>query len=140
MADFSINLGDIFLLDTGAQKNHWYIAIASMSDDKFVFVNISTWYEGSTDNDGTCILQPGQRMPRFIRQKSFLAYRHAISATADQLKKLIAPDSEIPYDELEPQVLRRIQKESCNAKNLSKKYLKAVLDTAKAAGILTQRE
>lgn len=63
MADFSINLGDIFLLDTGSQKNHWYIAIAPLSSDEFLFVNISTWHEGSSDNDGTCILKPAARMP-----------------------------------------------------------------------------
>jgi hypothetical protein len=126
MADFSINLGDIFLLDTGAPKNHWYIAIAPMGEERFIFVNISTWYEGSAENDGTCILQPGQRMPRFLKQKSFLAYRHARDFTADELERLIAPDSDIPYDELEPQILRRCQKESCNAKNLRKKYLKVI--------------
>ena len=126
MADFSINLGDIFLLDTGADKNHWYIAIAPMGNERFIFVNISTWYEGSAENDGTCILQPGQRMPRFVTRKSFLAYRYARDFTADELEQLIAPDSEIPYDELESQILRRCQKESLKAKNLKKKYLKAI--------------
>lgn len=126
MADFSIHLGDIFLLNTGSEKNHWYIAIAPMSAEEFILVNISTWYEGSRDNDETCILQPGEKMPRFINRKSFLAYRYARSYTADQLEKLIVPDSEIPFDELESQVLRRVQKESLKAKNLKKKYLKAL--------------
>ena len=129
MTNFSINLGDIFLLDTGASKFHWYIAIAPMSSDnsgEFVFVNISTWYEGSSNNDATCILHPAQRMPRFINRKSFIAYRYARSFTAEQLEKVIAPGSATPYKKLEPQILRRIQKESLNANNLRKKYLRAV--------------
>lgn len=126
MADFSISPGDIFLLDTGTEKYHWYIAIAPLSETEFLFVNISTWYEDSVNNDETCILQPSARMPSFIRQKSFLAYKFARSYTANQLERLIVPDSEIPYDRLEPQILRRIQKESLKAKELPKKYLRAM--------------
>ncbi|MEQ9622547.1 hypothetical protein [Coleofasciculus chthonoplastes] len=126
MADLSINLGDIFLVDTGGQKNHWYIAIAPLSSNDFLFVNISTWHEGSSDNDGTCILKPAARMPGFINRKSFLAYKFARSYTADQLEKLIVPNSDLPYDTLEPQILRRVQRESLNARNLKKKYLNAL--------------
>lgn len=130
MADFCIRLGNIFLLDTGTEKKHWYIAIAPMSSssEEFIFVNISTWYEGSNDNDETCIIHPGGRMPQFINRKSFLAYKHARSYTADQLENFIAPDSNIPYDTLDSQILRRIQRESLNAKQLKKKYLKPLQD------------
>ena len=57
MASFSIELGDVYLLATSAPKNHWYIALVPFGDNAFVFVNISTWYENSTLNDGTCILR-----------------------------------------------------------------------------------
>ena len=40
MASFSIEVGDIFLLDTGAEKYHWYVAIAPFSEEEFVLVNI----------------------------------------------------------------------------------------------------
>ncbi|MDB9495540.1 hypothetical protein PN441_14610 [Spirulina major CS-329] len=126
MADFSINLGDVFLLDTGASKYHWYIAIAPLSSEEFIFVNVSTWYEDSPTNDQTCILSPSKRMPRFIRRKSFIAYQYARSFTASQLEKLIVPDSGIPYATLERLALRRIQQESLNATKLKKKYLKAL--------------
>lgn len=126
MARFSIVLGDVYLLDTGATKNHWYIALVPFGDEAFVFVNISTWYEGSTLNDGTCILRPGGSMPSFIKSKSFLAYEHARDFTVEKLEQLIAPNSDIPYAKLQPQDLRRIQKESLKSENLAKKYLKAV--------------
>ena len=126
MASFSLDVGDIFLLDTGAEKNHWYVAIAPFSDEEFVLVNISTWYQDSEFNDGACILQPGGRMPRFIQRKSFIAYLYARSYTAAQITKLIAPSSPIPYDKLDPQILRRIQKESLKSKNLKKKYIQAI--------------
>ncbi|WP_072620417.1 hypothetical protein [Spirulina major] len=126
MARFSINLGDIFLLNTGATKPHWYIAIAPFLSEEYIFVNVSTWREGSQSNDETCILRPAQRMPKFIRHKSFIAYQYARSFTADQLEKFIIPDSPIPYDTLDPMSLKRIQRESLQAKRLKNKYLKAL--------------
>jgi hypothetical protein len=126
MARFSITLGDVYLLDTGGTKNHWYIALVPFGDESFVFVNISTWYEGSTLNDGTCILKPGGSMPSFIKSKSFIAYEYAKDFTVQRLEQLIAPNSDIPYAKLQPQDLRRIQKESLKSENLAKKYLKAI--------------
>lgn len=126
MASFSIELGDVYLLGTGAPKNHWYIALVPFGNDGFVFVNISTWHENSVLNDGTCILRPDGSIPSFIKSKSFIAYEYARDFTVETLMQLIAPDSPIPYAKLQPQDLRRIQKESLKSENLAKKYLRAV--------------
>lgn len=123
MADFEINLGDIFLVDTRTEKHHWYMAIARLSDEHFLMVNIATWYKGA---DETCIINPSEKLPSFIKRKSIIEYRYAREYDADSLAAVIVPGSRIPYGQLNPSSLRRYQKESLKSRALKKRQLRAI--------------
>jgi hypothetical protein len=41
MSSISINIGDVFLIDTPPNGQHFYVAIAKTSGNKYLFVNLT---------------------------------------------------------------------------------------------------
>ncbi len=105
MASIIINLGDAFLIDTPPNGEHLYIAIAPTSEDKYLFVNVTS---RRTNSETVCILFPGLGVPNFIVRESVIAYQYAREMNAATLAKLITPDSSIPKGTCSPTVLAQI--------------------------------
>ncbi|MFM7790276.1 MAG: hypothetical protein ACKO90_19790, partial [Microcystis panniformis] len=72
MASLVVNLGDAFLIDTPPNKQHLYIAIAKTSENRYLFVNVTTRRSSS---EATCVLLPGLGVPNFIVCESVIAYQ-----------------------------------------------------------------
>lgn len=128
MASISINLGDAFLLDTPPNNEHLYIAIAQISENNYLFVNVTSRRPNSED---VCVLRPGSDVPNFIIRESVIAYRFAREIDVNILSKLITPGSPIPKGSCSVDVLAKIQQGGLISKQLKKKYknaLKAFLE------------
>lgn len=124
MASIEINLGDAFLLDIPATGNeHLYIAIAKTTDDKYLFVNVTT---RRSKSETTCTLNPGSDVPSFIKHESVIAYKFAREMDGTQLAKLITPGSSVPKESCSSTILNQIQQGGLISKQLPKKYKKAL--------------
>ena len=123
MASISINLGDAFLLDTPPYGEHLYIAIATTSENKYLFVNVTSRRENS---ETTCLLIPSPELPPFIRRESVIAYQFAREMSATDLAKLITPGSAIPKGSCSALMLEKIQQGGLISKRLSNRYKTAL--------------
>lgn len=124
MSSITINLGDAFLLDIPATGNeHLYIAIAKITDDKYLFVNVTT---PRSNSETTCILKPGSGVPSFIKHESAIAYQYAREMDAVQLAQLITKGSRVPKDSCSSAILAQIQQGGLISKRLPRKYKNAL--------------
>jgi hypothetical protein len=119
----SINLGDAFLLDTPPYGEHLYIAIAKTSENKYLFVNVTSRRENS---ETTCILNPSPELPPFIRRESVIAYQFAREMSATDLAKLVTPDSAISKGSCSASMLEKIQQGGLISRRLSNRYKTAL--------------
>lgn len=127
MDSIEINLGDCFLLDIpDTTSKHLYIAIAKTTDDKYLFVNITTRRNKS---DTSCILTPDNDALNFIKHESIIAYNFAREINGNQLAILITKNSPIPKESCSPNLLRKIQEGGLKSKQLQKKYIKVLKQT-----------
>ena len=99
MANIAIRLGDAFLLDTPPNGQHLYIAIAKTTQDKYLFVNVTT---RRSNSEMTCILSPGPDVPPFVIRESVVAYQFAREMDVVQLAQLVTPGSPIPKGSCSP--------------------------------------
>jgi len=107
MTSININIGDAFLLETPPNGQHLYIAIASTTDNKYLFVNLTT---RKSQSETGCILQPNLTgMPSFIKVESVIAYQYAREMDAHQLDLEICMGSRIPKCTFPPDILSQIQ-------------------------------
>lgn len=128
MANIVIRLGDAFLLDTSPNGQHLYIAIAKTTQDKYLFVNVTT---RRINSEMTCILSPDPGVPSFVIRESVIAYQFAREMNVVQLAQLIIPGSPMPKGSCSPTVLAKIQRGGLISRRLKNKYktaLKAFLD------------
>ena len=119
MSSITINLGDAFLIDTPPNKQHLYIAIAQISESKYLFVNTTTRRPRS---ETACIITPGPDVPKFIKVESVIAYQFACELDASDLAKLITPNSPIPKETFSATLLEQIQQGALVSKRLPNKY------------------
>lgn len=119
----SINLGDAFLLNTPPYGEHLYIAIAQTSENKYLFVNVTSRRDNS---ETTCILTPSPELPSFIRRESVIAYQFAREMSATDLVGLITPGSSIPKGTCSASMLEKIQQGGLVSKRLSNRYKTAL--------------
>lgn len=127
MASIVINLGDAFLIDTPPNGEHLYIAIAQISENKYLFVNVTTRRNSS---EATCVLLPGTGIPSFIVRESVIAYQFAREIDAIELSSLITVGSPIPKGAFSITVLAQIQQGGLASTRLRNRYkiaLKAFL-------------
>jgi hypothetical protein len=107
MTSININLGDAFLLETPPNGQHLYIAIAPTTDNKYLFVNLTT---RKSRSETACILQPNTTgMPSYIKVESAIAYQYAREMDARQLDLEICVGSRIPKCTFPLDILSQIQ-------------------------------
>ncbi|MEL6439294.1 MAG: hypothetical protein AAFQ80_08595 [Cyanobacteria bacterium J06621_8] len=116
MPDLSINLGDIFLINT-PNKSHYFIAIAKINHDKYLFVSVIT---KKPNSELACVLSPGFNSPRFIVKESVIDYRYAREMNSKQLNRAIG--SSTFRDCCLPEILQKIQQGGIISKRLKNKY------------------
>jgi len=128
MPSININLGDAFLLETPPNVQHLYIAIASISNGKYLFVNVT---KRRPQSEIACILQPDtQGIPNFISCESVITYQYAREMDCNQLSNAICSGSPIPKCHFPPNILSQIQQGGVISKrlaNIHKKSLKQFL-------------
>ena len=111
------------MLDTPPYGEHLYIAIATTSENKYLFVNVTSRRENS---ETTCLLIPSPELPAFIRRESVIAYQFAREMSATDLAKLITPGSAIPKGSCSASILEKIQQGGLISKRLSNRYKTAL--------------
>jgi hypothetical protein len=72
----TINLGDVFDLNTYPHGHHFFVAIAKSPEDLYLFVSFSTFKEGK-NQDESCLIYPGEDSVDCVRHKSFVSYQHS---------------------------------------------------------------
>lgn len=108
MTSINIEIGDAFLLVTPPNVPHLFIAIAPTSNNKYLFVNLTTRKDWS---DTTCILQPNTTgMPSYVKKESVIAYQEAREMDAHELYLKICEGSRIPKCTFPPDILDTVQK------------------------------
>lgn len=124
MASININLGDAFLLETPPNGQHLYIAIAPTTNNKYLFVNLTTRKSGS---ETTCILQPNTTgMPSYVKAESVIAYQYAREMDARQLDLEICIGSRIPKCTFPLDILDKIQRGGLASKRIAPMYKRAI--------------
>jgi hypothetical protein len=129
MTSITINLGDAFLIDTPPNGEHLYIAIAKTSENRYLFVNVTS---RRSNSEVSCILAPGSDVPSFIVRESVVTYQYAREMDAIELASLITVGSPVPKGSCSATILERIQQGGLVSKRLKNKYktaLKAFLGT-----------
>ena len=73
MSSISINIGDVFLIDTPPNGQHFYVAIAKTSDNKYLFVNLT---DKKNNSERVCVLAPDPSVPSFIKKEKSMRNFH----------------------------------------------------------------
>jgi hypothetical protein len=116
MADVSIKLGDIFLVNTPI-KPHYFIAIAETSQNKYLFVAVIT---RKPKSELACVIEPCPQSPSFIIKESVIDYRYGREMNAKQLATAIGNNS---FRECcSPEILKEIQQGGIKSTRLKNKY------------------
>jgi hypothetical protein len=123
MTSISINLGDAFLIDTPPNGEHLYIAIAKTSENRYLFVNVTS---RRSNSEVSCILVPGSDVPSFIVRESVVTYQYAREMDAIELASLITVGSPVPKGSCSATILVRIQQGGLASKRLKNKYKSAL--------------
>lgn len=118
MPELSINLGDIFLINTPV-KPHYFIAIAQTTNDKYLFVSVIT---RKPKSELACVLIPSFESPSFVVKESVIDYRYAREMNHKQL--LTAIDFNDFRERCSPKILKSIQQGAIESKRLKNKYKK----------------
>jgi len=124
MTSININVGDAFLLETPPNGQHLYIAIASTTNNKYLFVNLTTRRSRS---ETACILQPNTAgMPSYVKAESVIAYEFAREIDANQLAIEICEGSRIPKCTFPPHILDKIQQGGEASKRIEPRHKRAL--------------
>ena len=115
------------MLYTPPNGEHLYIAIAPTSNNRYLFVNVTS---RRSNSETACILVPGAGVPRFIVRESVIAYQFARELNVTELSRLIVAGSPIPKGTFSATVLTQIQQGGLASRRLTNRYknvLKAFL-------------
>ena len=123
MTSITINLGNAFLIDTPPNGEHLYIAIAKTSENRYLFVNVTS---RRSNSEVSCILMPGSDIPSFIVRESVVTYQYAREMDAIELASLITFGSPVPKGSCSATILERIQQGGLASKRLKNKYKTAL--------------
>lgn len=123
MSSIAINIGDVFLIDTPPNGQHFYVAIAKTSGNKYLFVNLT---DKKNNSERVCVLAPDPSVPSFIKKESVIAYYFAREMDANDLAICITSGSPIPKDCLSADIVLQIQQGGLISKKLKNKYKTAL--------------
>jgi hypothetical protein len=124
MTNINIKIGDAYLLETPPNVPHLFITIAPTSNNKYLFVNLTTRKEWS---DTTCILQPNTiGMPSYVRSDSVIAYQRAREMDARELNLEVCVGSRVPKCTFPPDILDKIQKGGLASNRIEPRFKRAL--------------
>jgi hypothetical protein len=86
----NIALGDIYLIPTPPNGSHYYVAIAKIDDEIFLFVNYSTLQDYTSDEDAAYTLSPSRTHLRCLTQESYFVFGSAKEYGSNELNLLKA--------------------------------------------------
>ncbi|MBS9394057.1 MAG: hypothetical protein HEQ29_13225 [Dolichospermum sp. LBC05a] len=123
MSSISINIGDVFSIDTPPNGQHFYVVIAKTSGNKYLFVNLT---DKKNNFERVCVLAPDPSVPSFIKKESVIAYYFTREMDANDLAICITSSSPIPKDCLSADIVLQIQQGGLISKKLKNKYKTAL--------------
>ena len=82
-------------------------ALKTGNEAMYLVVNVTTWYDGASDQDSSCILNRGDHP--FIKHKSWVNYKNAEVLTFFEIFKKLQDGTFIRKEDLRPDVLKRVQ-------------------------------
>ena len=102
--------GATLIIPSGPRGKHLFIILNEPKDfaghiNSSVLVNVSSVRKAPYDD--TCILEPGNHP--FIRQRSYIAYRHARVERAESLAQKVNASLFTPHEPLDDELLKRVQ-------------------------------
>ncbi|MFA9202061.1 MAG: hypothetical protein ACEQSC_00720 [Candidatus Nanopelagicaceae bacterium] len=116
MADLSIKLGDVFLVETPI-KPHYFIAIAETGNNKYLFVPVIT---KKPKSELACVIKPSPQSPSFIVKESVIDYRYAREINVKELFKVT--DINSSRECCSPEILEEIKRGGVQSKRLKNRY------------------
>ena len=110
MDEWTCMPGGTLIIPSGPKGNHLFIILNEPKDfaghiNSSVLVNVSSIRKAPYDK--TCILEPGSHP--FIKQQSFMAYRHARIDREESLIQKVNASLFRPHDPLDDELLKRVQ-------------------------------
>ena len=85
-----ITLGDVYLIPTPPNGSHYYVAIAVINSNCYLFINYSTVQDSTPDEDTEYILRPSRNLPRFLCVDSYFVFSDAEEFSSSSLDRLIS--------------------------------------------------
>jgi hypothetical protein len=123
-----IDLGDVYLIDSPPNGNHFYVAMMRLNNGSYLFVNYSTVQDFTPDEELHFTISPSSTLP-FINRESYFVYsrvREISESKLDEMKK-----SSCMCDKkgaFSPSILKKIQLAGLVSKSLKNKYKKQLRD------------
>jgi hypothetical protein len=112
-----IDLGDVYLIETPPNGNHFYVSIMLLENGSHLFVNYSTVQDITPDEDLQYILRPSPTLP-FVSRDSFFVYRKTRELSGADLERLNC----IKKGAFPLSVVKEIQRAGLAHKGLKNKY------------------
>ena len=102
--------GGTLIIPSGSRGKHLFVILNKPKDfagyiNSSVLVNVSTVRKAPYDD--TCILEPGSHP--FIKQQSYIAYRHARIDREESLIQKVSASLFAPHVPLNDKLLKRVQ-------------------------------
>ncbi len=100
-----------FLRDPVSKTEHLYFIIHVTKEEapRCVLCNATTWVEGRTGQDASCVLVPGDHP--FIKHKSYILYKQARRVDVQDLRKVVRSGlGRIAEQPCSPELLDRLVK------------------------------
>lgn len=118
-----VNLGDTFLLDTPPNGKHLFVAIAPLTDTKFLFVSLTT---KNNSSDLSCVINKGAGVPDFVEQTSVIYYNKPREIEIKTIQELVNQNEWVSKGRFSPNILYKIQIGATISDRIPRKYEKIV--------------
>ena len=115
-----MDIGDAFLYLYPDDECHMFVIIGKASIAKkprFVCVMVSSWKDGSPNNDPACIIRKGEHP--FIQWDSYIAYRETSLFSEEQILLNIKKS----YERVSDDLLKRITEGAFTSRRMHMMYL-----------------
>jgi hypothetical protein len=125
-----LELGDAFIVQTPPNAWHLYAIIATISENKYLLVNVTT-SNTQIDPDKDCVIYPGVGVPGFITRQSTIAYRHARDYRGNDIKKFVKSGKWQYSGRFSEEYVYQMQLKGASSEQIKRKYkmvLQNILD------------
>ena len=123
-----IDLGDVYLIDSPPNGNHFYVAMMRLNNGSYLFVNYSTVQDFTPDEELQFTISPSPNLP-FINRESYFVYGRAREISESKLDELInSPCICEKKGAFPPSILEKIQLAGLVSRSLKNKYKSQLRD------------